>query len=89
MTRQFSTASFATISLAVVLFSSAVNAETGGVETSFTYSGLYKSIKTAAANDYSQIALNFYLLENRKEKNSLPKKDRVCPIEGVPSFSNR
>ena len=44
-----------------------------GVETSFTYNGLYKSIKTASAAQYSQLSLNFYLL--KKASN------QVCPIE--------
>lgn len=66
------------VGIAAVFFLTSVNhALAAGVETSFTYSGLYKSIKTASANEYSQIALNFYLFKNDKGQNN-----RVCPIEG-------
>ena len=40
--------------------------------TSFTYHGLYKTLKTASSSQYSQIKLNFYLLTNQDQK--------ICPI---------
>jgi len=46
-------------------------------ETSFTYNGLYKSIKTASANEFSQVSLNFYLLK----KDVKAGESKVCPVE--------
>jgi Protein of unknown function (DUF2987) len=77
MIRNIRTFSIKSFSLATIcVLTSLSGGAAAGVETSFTYSGLYKSLKTASANDYSQIALNFYLFENGKSN------DQVCPIEG-------
>lgn len=70
--RNFFPLSLVALTMAVT---SVANVSAANVETSFTYSGLYKSIKTASANEYSQISLNFYLLEKGLEK------ERACPIE--------
>lgn len=45
------------------------------VETSFTYTGLYKSLKTSKESDFSQLKLNFLLLENTTKK--------LCPTDKV------
>jgi len=44
-------------------------------QTSFTYSGLYKSLKTSKESTFSQLSLNFLLLEN--------KNNSICPVDNV------
>jgi len=44
-------------------------------ETSFTYSGIYKSLKTAQQSGFSQLSLNFYLRQTGSNK--------TCPTERV------
>jgi len=44
-------------------------------ETSFTYGGIYKSLKTAQNTEFSQLSLNFFLRETGT--------DRVCPTTRV------
>jgi len=44
-------------------------------QTSFTYAGLYKSLKTSKESAFSQLSLNFLLLEN--------KTNNVCPTDNV------
>ncbi len=46
--------------LALIFVSSSVMAST---ETSFTYGGIYKSLKTAQKTEFSQLSLNFFLKE--------------------------
>lgn len=62
-----------TLITSALLTASLTQAALAGVATSFTYSGLYKSIKTASAAQYSQLSLNFYLLQK--------SNNEVCPIE--------
>jgi hypothetical protein len=45
------------------------------IETSFTYSGLYKSLKTSKESSFSQLSLQFLLLENKTRK--------LCPTDKV------
>lgn len=44
-------------------------------DTSFTYSGIYKSLKTAGQTEFSQLSLNFYLKEIGR--------DEICPTSRV------
>jgi len=44
-------------------------------ETSFTYSGIYKSLKTAQQSEFSQLSLNFYLRQTGS--------DKICPTQRV------
>jgi len=68
------TGAVSTLALAV-LFNGSVIAQS--FETSFTYNGLYKSIKTASANEFSQVALNFYLFKKQPQEQAIT----VCPVE--------
>ncbi|MDP2561540.1 DUF2987 domain-containing protein [Psychrobium sp. 1_MG-2023] len=62
---------FATLAT-VLLLSGTVQAD---VETSFTYGGIYKSLKTAQSSEFSQLSLNFVLLENTTKT--------LCPTSDV------
>lgn len=53
-------------------------------ETSFTYGGIYKSLKTAQKTEFSQLALNFYLRESGTA-NICPTT-RVYLSDGEKSF---
>jgi len=44
-------------------------------ETSFTYGGIYKSLKTAQHTEFSQLSLNFFLLQSRNGE--------ICPTTRV------
>jgi hypothetical protein len=76
MNLKFNRLAFGLVSLSfLVFFHGAAAAQ--GYETSFTYNGLYKSIKTASANEFSQVALNFYLLKKQPQL----KDPEICPVE--------
>jgi len=44
-------------------------------ETSFTYTGLYKSLETSKKSDFSQLSLHFLLLDN--------KTNNRCPTQNI------
>ena len=59
------------------LFSTSAHAN---VETSFTYAGIYSSLKTSQQTQFSQISLNFYLMQ--KASNTICDTSEIYLSDG-------
>ncbi len=64
---------FLKLLIPVLIISSPVSANTQK-KTSFTYAGLYKSLKTSKQSDFSQLSLHFLLIENKTNERCPTKK---------------